>query len=287
MKAEPGRPKSRERVKPSALPRPVGEHGPEYEYWGMLVSAWDLLRGDTSEWPDRRFYLRLIEVYGEPVLDVGCAAGRLLLDYLEQGIDSEGVDISPEMIALCRENATRRGLKPALYEQSMAELNLPRKYRTVLVPSSSFQLLVDRTDAREAIRRFRAHLEPGGALAIPFMVLWRDGEPLDTGWRVAGEATRPADGAIVRRWSRTAFDADQRLDHTKDRFELVISGEVIATEEHSRSPATVWYSPGEASTLFEDAGFTNVRVFHGFSSTPVREGDRLFTVVGEAPRVGG
>lgn len=28
---------------------------PEYEYKGLMAQAWDVLRGDTSNWPDRSF----------------------------------------------------------------------------------------------------------------------------------------------------------------------------------------------------------------------------------------
>ncbi len=71
---------------------------PNYEYYGLMVKYWDLLRGDTSNWPDRFFYLDVIRKSGQPVLDVGCSSGRLILDYLAEGIDIDGVDISPEMI---------------------------------------------------------------------------------------------------------------------------------------------------------------------------------------------
>ena len=47
----------------------------DYEYRGMLASSWDLLRGDTSGWPDRAFYRNVIGWSGAPVLDVGCGTG--------------------------------------------------------------------------------------------------------------------------------------------------------------------------------------------------------------------
>ena len=43
--------------------------------------------------------------YGQPVLDVGCATCRIVLDYLAQGIDTDGVDNSPELLAICRDKA--------------------------------------------------------------------------------------------------------------------------------------------------------------------------------------
>ncbi|HZG65094.1 MAG TPA: class I SAM-dependent methyltransferase, partial [Herpetosiphonaceae bacterium] len=106
----------------------------DYEYRGLMAQAWDLLRGDTSQWPDRFFYLDAIGRFGLPVLDVGCGTGRLLLDYLAQGIDVDGVDNSPEMLALCRAKAATLALTPTLHEQTMETLALPRRYRTIIVP---------------------------------------------------------------------------------------------------------------------------------------------------------
>ena len=113
---------------------------PEYEYTGLIATNWDLLRGDTSNWEDRFFYRDIINKSGQPVLDVGCGTGRLLLDYLADRVDIDGVDNSPEMLALCGEKAQKLGLRPNVYLQTMETLALPRKYRTIIVPSSSFQL---------------------------------------------------------------------------------------------------------------------------------------------------
>ncbi|MGC8799894.1 MAG: class I SAM-dependent methyltransferase [Chloroflexus sp.] len=85
---------------------------PEYEYKGLMAEAWDVLRGDTSNWADRHFYLEIIQKYGQPVLDVGCGTGRLLLDYAQQGVDIDGVDNSPEMLAICKCKADELSLKP-------------------------------------------------------------------------------------------------------------------------------------------------------------------------------
>ncbi len=110
----------------------------EYEYQDLLAETWDILRGDTSNWPDKFFYRRVIIDHGQPALDVGCGTGRLLLDYLADGLDVEGVDLSPEMLAICREKAEKAGLNPTLYQQPIERLKLPLSYSTILVPSSSF-----------------------------------------------------------------------------------------------------------------------------------------------------
>lgn len=254
---------------------------PHYEYYGLMVRYWDLLRGDTSNWSDRFFYLDIIKKSGEPVLDIGCSSGRLILDYLSQGIDIDGVDISPEMISLCKQNAEKKRLNPNLYVQSMTELNLPRRYRTILVPSSSIQLLLEPDLPLQAMKRFCDHLESGGTLVSPFMTIWVDTDPLENEW--TREAVRPQDGAIVRRTGWSRYNVETRTEDTRDTWEIIKDGKVIETEVHEQAPATLSYTQAEAVALFEQAGFKNIQVYSEFTFDPVKPDDTLFSVTGTKP----
>jgi ubiquinone/menaquinone biosynthesis C-methylase UbiE len=147
----------------------VGEQ--EIEYRGLIAEYWDLLRDDTSKWSSRPFFLEVIRQSGEPALDVACGTGRLLLDCLGEGIDIDGVDIAPAMIDICRQKAAALGFQPYLAVQVMEELDLPRKYQTIIVPSSSFLQLTGIGDMRRALKRFLQHLEPGGTLSMSLRVL--------------------------------------------------------------------------------------------------------------------
>jgi SAM-dependent methyltransferase len=262
--------------------------GQDYEYRGLMARLWDAFRGDTTQWPDQILWRKMAweqersDAGAGALLDVGCGTGRLLLDLLSHGVDAEGVDNSPEMLALCREKAAARGLSPVLYEQPMERLDLPRRYRTILVPSSSFQLLTDPSDAAEAMRRFGAHLEPGGMLALPFMDFWRDGEPLSTDWQGPREVSLP-DGTLARRWTRSEFDPETRCESTEDRWEVVRGEVTIAAEHHRRSPATRWYSQVETIGLLQSAGFTEIRLLHEFEETPASPDDRMFTALAVRP----
>src|SRR2546428_12251830 len=109
-----------------------------YEYRGFLASTWDLLRGDTSDWSDRPFYRDILLQNGQPALDIGCGTGRLLLDYLNGGVDIDCVDNSPEMLAICGVKAEKLDLYPTLFQQSMEVVHAQRRYSTIMVPSSSF-----------------------------------------------------------------------------------------------------------------------------------------------------
>ena len=254
---------------------------PTYEYYGMLAEFWDLFRGDTSTWEDRFFYLDVVKKYGQPVLDVGCGTGRILLDFMQQGIDIDGIDNSPDMLALLKQKAEKLDLNPTVYQQEMIELSLPRKYQTILVPSSSFQLLLDEKLPPIAIDRFYAHLLPGGVLAMPFMTFWKQGEPLEN--EFTREVVRPEDGATIRRWQYSRFDPDTDLEHTIDRYEIIREGNVIASEEHHQSPGTRSYTQEQAVKLYLDAGFTEVQILHEFTFEPVKPEDTVFCVLGFKP----
>jgi SAM-dependent methyltransferase len=254
---------------------------PDYEYYGLMVRYWNLIRGDTSNWGDRFFFLDAIKKYGQPALDIGCAAGRLLLDYLSHGIDIDGVDISPEMISICKQNAEKKGLQPKLYNQSMTELNLPRKYKTILVPSSSFQLLLKPEEPSQAMRCIYDHLESGGVFITPFMTLWNEGDPLES--EFTREATRPEDGAIVRRASWSRYNPETQMEDTRDTWEVIKDGQVIESEVHEQAPATRTFSRAEAIRLFEEAGFQNIQLFSGFTFEPIKPEDRLFSIIGIKP----
>lgn len=252
----------------------------DFEYRGLLAASWDLLRGDTSNWEDKFFYRDIINQYGQPVLDVGCGTGRLLLDYLREGLDVDGVDNSPDMLSICRSKSMELGLKPNLYEQWMEALILPRKYHTILVPSCSFQLVTDSDKATQAMERFYQHLEPGGVLVMPFMIFWQEGNPIRTDWKLIAEAPRPEDGAVVRRYFRASYEVENQLQHTEDRFEITHDGQVIASEHHQRSPATRWYTQTEAVHIYQVAGFKNIQVFRDFDPEPASESDTDFTILG-------
>lgn len=249
----------------------------------MVAETWDLFRGDTSDWEDRFFFLEIIHESGQPVLDVGCGTGRLLLDYFSKGIDIDGMDISPEMLNLCRQKAKALGLQPALFECSMETMNLPRQYQTIIVPSSSFQLVLDPLGAQKAMKRFYKHLLSGGILVMPFMLLWKRGDPLESPWRLTGEKIRSEDNAIIRRWSYSRYDPQTQLEHTEDRYEVIRDGLTVTNEYHAHSPATREYTQQQAQDLFVKAGFMNLCIYKEFSRVPASAEDYIFSITGKRP----
>src|SRR3954451_13469288 len=122
-------------------------------HYGLVAEWWAEFNHDG---PEIAYFQSYVEE-GQPALDAGCGTGRLLLPYLRAGLDVDGCDVSSDMIAYCRERAASEGLAPALYVEAMPELDLPRRYRTIVV-CGAFGLGSDRARDSEALRRFHDHL---------------------------------------------------------------------------------------------------------------------------------
>ena len=255
------------------------------EYTGLMALAWDPLRGDTSDWEDRALFLELIRELGEPVLDIGCGTGRLLLDYLALGIDIDGLEISPDMLDILRSKATASGLDVhgRIHQGAMETFDAPRRYQVVLVPSSSFQLLIEPADATWAMMRFHDALLPGGTLVMPWIDIPQD---YPEGGEDMFERERTLlDGSTIRRSYRAWYDARAGLEHTDDRYELVRDGVVVARERKLRSPAVRQYDRAAISALHDAAGFTGLHFLSEFTRDPARPGDRIVTTLARRSEV--
>jgi 2-polyprenyl-3-methyl-5-hydroxy-6-metoxy-1,4-benzoquinol methylase len=102
-------------------------------HYGLMAECWAEFSNDAREAP---FFLQEIARFGQPVLDVACGAGRLLLPIVRQGVDIDGVDISADMLGHCRRKAASEGFSPNLYQQLMHAFDLSRKYKTIYICNS-------------------------------------------------------------------------------------------------------------------------------------------------------
>src|SRR5262245_47403308 len=176
----------------------------DWDYRGLAAECYDLWFGDEPFW-DQAFFHDRIRHNGGVALDIACGTGRLLVPFLRDGLAVEGVDASAEMLPLCHAKAVHVGVTPTLYQQLMQGLDLASRYRTMFIPACSFQILAERDEAFEALRRFHRHLELGGELLITLTVPWRD-FGLERQWRLRRVGVRPPAGATILIHEATVTD---------------------------------------------------------------------------------
>jgi SAM-dependent methyltransferase len=256
-------------------------------HYGVVAKWWaEFLQGGSEV-----DYLRAwIERYGQPVLDVGCGTGRLLLPYLRAGLDVDGTDVSADMLALCTAAAGREGFKPKLYRQALHELDVPRRYRTLYL-CGVFGIGAERQQDEEGLRRLLEQLEPGGAVLINHYMPWNDArfwqywlpehraqlpEPVPEPWGL-----RPAsDGSELRLRARVlAFDPTGPTLMREMLAESFRDG-VLESREVCRLRENIYF-PNELALLLERAGFRKVTVKNDHPKSEFGPEGCIFTIIGE------
>jgi SAM-dependent methyltransferase len=214
---------------------------------------------------------------GQPALDLGCGTGRLLLPYLQAGLDVDGCDYSKDMLAQCEARANREGFSPRLYAQALHELDLPRRYRTIYA-CGVIGLGGERRLTMQGLRRCYEHLRAGGTFAFDFTPRWNDPPPylsrlpenrhsLPEEWPSSTERKPLADGTELEIATRTvSVDPLAETQTRQMRARLWRNSELL--EEQVQTMRYEEYGMNELVHVLEHAGFTDIRIFGDYSDQP-------------------
>ena len=233
-------------------------------YTGLSALHWATISTSDPR-RDKSFYKGILEKAGGKALELGCGAGRLLLTFLQEGFYVQGVDISGDMLSVCRQHANAMGLDPVLYEQQMQQLDLPGRFNAIYIPCGGFQCVMGRRAALETLRRCHAHLEPGGILAFnvaPAHSFYYWGPKEIHAW--PGEWKQIAnkeleDGKRLLVYHHKIFeDTVAQYAVRERRYELYEGNRLIKEEIHTGQ--THWYHRNELMWMLELAGFQDVDV---------------------------
>lgn len=253
-----------------------GEDAPDGGTWhhGLVARWWaEFNQGG----PEVGYFVNAARRFGGPVLDAGCGAGRLLLPLLRAGLDADGSDVSSDMLAHCRSRARREGLDPDLYRQANHELDLPRRYGTVVV-CGAFGLGGSRERDLEALRRFHRHLAPGGALVMDHHLPYESADEwrywlaeerlrLPEPWPEEGERRTAADGDELEIKTRlVAFDPLRQVARREIAVTLWRAGREVASER--RVLLERLCLAGEVLAMLAQAGFGDVETLHAYTEEP-------------------
>lgn len=236
-------------------------------FQGFVAHHYDLWYSESVNAAEQAYYKQFI-AGGEPAVEIGCGTGRLLLAWLGEGLDIDGVDYSQDMLDVCRSKSAAFGLQPALFHQAAQRLDLPRQYKTALVPGNTFNLLSCRDDAAEALGRLYAHLLDGGLLLLTLTVpiaYIRKERPEQT-WRLLAEAKRQ-DGAVIRLSEQVELDYWEQLKTNVNKYEVFRDGALVETYEDTIRLR--WFYRNEIELMLAAAGFHSIE----FSYTVTSRGE--------------
>lgn len=266
--------------------------GPQTWHYGLVARWW--AEFNTADEAELAYFRGAIERFGEPALDLACGAGRLLIPLLAAGLDVEGADLSPDMLARAGAAGSALGLSPVLHAAAMHELSLSRKYRTIYC-CDSLGLGGHREHDRQALGRVFEHLEPGGAFVFnhyyPYddidAVAWARWLPEHRAdyprpWPAEGDRRVAANGDEIELISR-ALDLDPFLQRRTLEMRAILrrDGEVV-DEETSLLQENLYFAQ-ELLLMLEDAGFRDVAIEGPYTGRPPTPVDSAVVFVARRP----
>jgi hypothetical protein len=133
----------------------------------------------------------LLEDVTEPVLDLGCGAGRHALFLQEQGMHVVGLDNSPGAVKVCE----RRGLK----DVRLADLREPpddEAWGTVLLMCGNFGLAGGWDETREFLARLHGTCSPGASIVADSVDPTLNNDPTSVAYRAAKRSEGRHEGEV-------------------------------------------------------------------------------------------
>jgi SAM-dependent methyltransferase len=122
-----------------------------------------------SDWPGEiDFYLEMAEtarsVNGD-VLEIACGTGRVAIRLARAGTKVVGIDLSPEMLAVAKQNSGHL-TNVRWIEGDMRSFRLTERFHLALIPGHAFQHLNTPDDQAACLSCIKGHLHSGGILVV-------------------------------------------------------------------------------------------------------------------------
>ncbi len=241
---------------------------------------------DTLDF-DIPYWVETASAAGGPVLEIACGTGRMLLPIRRAGVDIDGIDVSPAMVARLKDKAAAAGLAVWAEVADMRAFELRRRYRRIFCGFNGFAHCETIPDQLACLRSALQHLEPGGALVVhmsyPGPAYWAEPE----GKAVLEHEVVLAAGGKLQLWDNRRKDiVGQRQDSEVEIWELDPSERPKAV--HRFSTAQRWVYRFELELLFAAAGFARWEFLGGFDGRPLRApDDQMIAWAFKGPAEGG
>lgn len=221
------------------------------DYYGELCTQVYETNKSMASGEEFEFYLSFVKHKDMQLLEPMCGNGRMLLPFMEKGIEIDGFDISEEMLSLCRLKAQRLNLEPNVFYCRLEEFKSEKRYDLVLIPFGSFSLLPDDL-VKDSLANMRKVLKDDGKILLT--VITNNGPIIEIPEWI--ETNRQyIDGNEIIEYKTVSFDQKNKMLNTILKYQLIKDGH-LKKEEIMEFPVRL-YENGEFENVLEANGFTN------------------------------
>ena len=138
------------------------EYAEAAEYYDYVVPY--ATRGDVE------FYVDEALAANDPVLELGCGTGRVLIPIARAGVTIHGLDGSSSMLERCSEKLATEPSnvrsRVALHQGDMRSFKLQKQFALITIPFRPFQHLLTVEDQLDCLRCIHSHLVDDGRLVL-------------------------------------------------------------------------------------------------------------------------
>ncbi len=215
---------------------------------------------------DLEFYASMAKRFGEPVLELGCGTGRVLLHLAKKGFKITGLDSSRSMLGILekklRELPSDVRDRVEVVHGDMRNFKLDKMFKLIIIPFSTIVSNLSLEDGLKTFKNCYNHLENGGALV--FDVFIPNFEYLSKRERRFFDIRELDDGYLIL-WEVANYDLTNQLIDVKRYVKIL---------KKNSSREVVWsfriryWFKTELELLLKIAGFEKIEVFSGYNLEP-------------------
>lgn len=202
------------------------------------------------------FYLSFIKDKNMKVLEPMCGNGRMLIPFIQNGVDIEGFDISEDMLKVCKEKAEKLNLKPVVSQGRIEEFHTDKKYDLIMIPIGSFSLLPDSL-VENSLQNMKNNLKENGKLLLTVVQGGSETEQI-LDWIETNR--KEINNELIVEYRKVSYDKVQRLLNIKLKYEVIHDEKIVETE--------IMDFP---IRLYDLKEFENILIANGFSQIVVHE----------------
>lgn len=253
------------------------------QFYDTIARYYDAENSEMTD--DLPLYSALAEIYGDPILDVGCGTGRVMLHLAQEGYRCVGVDTSAFMVERGQRKSASLGEASELIQFEVGDIlnhKPTESYQLILLPYHLFMHFRDQATQLKVLAKLAEILAEDGILVFD---LPNAGEVFatqdDDAIRFDRSFVEPETGHMVMQQSVSQLD---RV--TQELFITWIYDEITADSTLKRTLANlvlryVFYS--ELQLLLAANGLEIREVYGDYDEGPFEDGcPRMIVMAGKA-----
>ncbi len=221
-----------------------------------MAQWYDTLLGKEKN--DIEFYKKIVVNSKGKVLELACGSGRLLVPYRNMGADIEGLDISSDMLAICREKLKENNLSAPLYKQDLTRFKTGKQYAAIFIAGASFQMIDNFEKAMTSLQLIYHHLQSDGLFVLDLFSPWFQFKANTEGQWQLGRTASNEKGEKLLCHSCSEIDIPNQLIKSHFKYELFRDDRLIETMLDKFNLR--WYGRQEFRLMLEKVEFTKIEM---------------------------